>query len=210
MDRDPKNLSRSAEMAGWRHEFKDTSYGLSCQEAMLFSAGGLCSQVEGAWCFQIVPGHLTNRFWGIKRISSVRSLCSGYRNRIIRARDMKASSRKLCESAGAIDSPGHVKYLVKIGPCPNSRIQSDPYDIAIPKEVIDTRSGRSCSSTRKRNTASVIARPGSCECTGIRLAGQSWGKSFYLIWIPACAGMTDKARSCFIRGPGDLSGRSGS
>ena len=45
----------------------------------------------------------------------------------------------------------------------------------------------------------VIAWPGFFGYTGIRLARQSRGKSFYLLWIPACAGMTDKAGSCFIR-----------
>ena len=45
----------------------------------------------------------------------------------------------------------------------------------------------------------VIAWPGFFGYTGIRLARQSRGKSFYLLWIPAYAGMTDKAGSCFIR-----------
>jgi hypothetical protein len=46
----------------------------------------------------------------------------------------------------------------------------------------------------------VIAWPGFFEYAGISLARQSRGKSFYLLWIPACAGMTDKAGSCFIGG----------
>ena len=33
------------------------------------------------------------------------------------------------------------------------------------------------------NFLSVIARPGYLEYTGIRLAGQSRGKPFYLLWI---------------------------